>query len=332
MSSALSEVRADTIEQVLALAEALAQAAVTRYASLASCMRRVGHEELAIVFESLGAEERAQKDAIKGLSVGVSSEGRAVATARWQLPEPFRMDDPLSAALLTPYKAWSTAIQGEERAFAFWSYVASHAPSERVSAKAEEMALAKLALAARLRRARRAAYHAAGRPRPERREEDGVDMAGVRRQLTELQEEAVELLQAGTNRLEALADERSARMVRDVAKQLMAAGWRSRERPARRDPAGAVEAAVGRAAAAGPAGILFEVGGALERVIERCLDLLEHVSADEVVGALQQVADLATAQGTRISDRLFEIAPDLRATLSGHGEFWTLREPAEGSS
>jgi hypothetical protein len=236
------------------------------------------------------------------------------------------MDDPLSAALLTPYKAWSMAIQGEERAFAFWSYVASQAPSELVRAKAEEMALGKLALAARLRRARRAAYHAAGLPRPERREEEGVDMAGVRRQLTELQEGAVELLQAGTNRLEALADERSARMLRDIAKQLVAAGWQSRERAAGRDLSRAVEAAIRRAATAGPAGILFEAGGALERVIERCLDLLEHVSADEVVGALQKIGDLTRAQGFRISHRLFEIAPDLRATLSEHREFWTPRE------
>ena len=321
----LSEMRADTMEEILAVAEAIAQAAVARYASLASCMHRVGHEELAVVFEALGAEERAQKDAIKVLSDAISWERRSAAIERWQLPEAFRMENALSATLLTPYKAWSTAIQGEERAFAFWSYVASQASSEPVRAKAEEMALGKLALAARLRRARRAAYHAAGVPRPGRREEEGVDMAGVRRQLTELQEGAVELLQAGAGRLGALSDEGSARMLRDVAKQLVAAGWQ-RKQPDRPDLAEAAEVVIGRAETAGPAGILFEAGGALERVIERCLDLLEHASAEEVVDALQEIGDLATAQGSRISDRLFEIAPDLRATLSEHGEFWTRRE------
>jgi hypothetical protein len=278
---------------------------------------------LAAVFDDLAAEECVQKGTVKHLSDAVSNERRSAIIARWQLPEAFRVDDALSATLLTPYKAWSTAIQGEERAFAFWSYVASQAPSELVRAKAEEMALGKLALAARLRRARRAAYHAAGFPRPERQEKEGVDLAGVRRQLMELQDQAVELLQAGAARLGALSDERSACMLRDIAKQLVAAGWQSRERAAERDLSGAVEAVVRRAATAGPAGILFEAGGALERVIERCLDLLERASADTVVAALQEIGELATAQGSRISDRLFEIAPDLRATLSEHGEFWT---------
>ena len=41
---------------------------------------------------------------------------------------------------MTPYRVLTIAVRNEERAFAFWSYVAAHADGEEVRLAAETMA------------------------------------------------------------------------------------------------------------------------------------------------------------------------------------------------
>jgi rubrerythrin len=62
--------------------------------------------------------------------------------------------------LLTPYRALASAVRHEERTFAFWTYVAAHAPEPEVKEAAERMALEELNRVALLRRERREAFHA----------------------------------------------------------------------------------------------------------------------------------------------------------------------------
>jgi rubrerythrin len=51
------------------------------------------------------------------------------------------------------------AVRNEERAFAFWSYVAAHAEQREIKRAAETMARQELEHAAKLRKERRRAYH-----------------------------------------------------------------------------------------------------------------------------------------------------------------------------
>jgi rubrerythrin len=64
-----------------------------------------------------------------------------------------------SSSLMTPYRALSMAVRNEERAFAFWSYVAAHADQGEIKRAAETMARQELEHVAKLRKERRRAYH-----------------------------------------------------------------------------------------------------------------------------------------------------------------------------
>jgi len=60
---------------------------------------------------------------------------------------------------MTPYRALSMAVRNEERAFAFWSYVAGFAQDLEIKKAAEAMAREELGHVAILRKERRRAYH-----------------------------------------------------------------------------------------------------------------------------------------------------------------------------
>jgi hypothetical protein len=56
------------------------------------------------------------------------------------------------------YRSWAVAVRNEERAFAFWSYVAAHGASPEIRNAAERMAREELEHAKTLRRERRKAF------------------------------------------------------------------------------------------------------------------------------------------------------------------------------
>jgi rubrerythrin len=62
-------------------------------------------------------------------------------------------------ALLNPYQALAFAVRNEERAFAFYTYVAAGADDQAVRMLAEDLARDELDHASRLRRFRRRAFH-----------------------------------------------------------------------------------------------------------------------------------------------------------------------------
>jgi rubrerythrin len=149
-------------DELFALAHAMEQEAATRYAALAREMRRQNKPYLAIVFEHLAAEERSHVDSVVKWSksrVGAPPDPSQIS---WEGPETFdaqTIKEITSSSLMTPYRALSMAVRNEERAFAFWSYVAAHADQGEIKHAAETIARQELEHVAKLRKERRRAYH-----------------------------------------------------------------------------------------------------------------------------------------------------------------------------
>lgn len=307
-------VNADTVEDVLAIAHAIEREAVARYSLLGDCMRRLRHDDVAAVFEALAAEERQHVEGIERLSRKLVGRLPSPAVAQWDMPEIFRAagEDGLSA-LLTPYRALSIAVQNEERAFAFWSYVAAEAAGDAVRTQAEAMARQELFHAARLRSERRRAYHAERRAGLRAETDVPRDAAAMRKEAARLGEEAAAFLAAAADRLDRMADETSAALARQIAGEMRAT-------PAGGRP-GAADAAMARAAkafaAGGNAALLFEAAGVLERLADRCLAMMEADPDAAAAGGLEDLARAATGHLSRLTARLCAIEPALAAAEPG---------------
>jgi len=178
-----------SLEELFAIAAAMEEEAAERYAEIATRMRKEGNSALAEVFERLSADEQGHLENVVHWSQRTKGRRPDPALIRWELPETFD-DEGVATAypqLLSAYRALSVAVRNEERAFAFWSYVAAHAGSAEIRQAAETMAHEELGHVATLRRERRKAYHA------ERRHLDAADdvhadLAALERRLADLLE------------------------------------------------------------------------------------------------------------------------------------------------
>jgi rubrerythrin len=150
-----------SLDELFAIAHAMEHEAATRYAEIAVRMRHEGNHNLAQVFERLSADERGHMDGVMRWSENQRGKAPDPALIQWQLPETFD-DEGLSTVdphLLSAYRALATAVRNEERAFAFWTYVAAQATAPEIQRAAETMAHEELGHVATLRRERRAAFH-----------------------------------------------------------------------------------------------------------------------------------------------------------------------------
>jgi rubrerythrin len=150
-----------TLEELFAIAHAMEHEAAARYAALAERMRHQGNASLAEVFDHLSAEERGHLASVVHWSQKEKGKAPDPALIRWKIPETF--DDEGAATtdprLLDAYRALAMAVRNEERAFAFWSYVAAQSAAADVRQAAETMAHEELRHVATLRRERRRAFH-----------------------------------------------------------------------------------------------------------------------------------------------------------------------------
>lgn len=305
------DIAAARLEEVLAIADALERSAVARYAALAHCMRQVGNAELAAIFEGLAAEEKLHVDGVERLSQELLRRSPRADLREWMLPETFGAAEIGPVALLTPYKALSIAVRAEERAFAFWSYVASEAGRDDVRSEAEAMARHELVHAAKLRQLRRKAYHVHHRHHtmPEIEIRTGRSATAIREDLNRSMAVAAGLLLSAARKLERVPDRDSAQLLCDVADELrmtcgsIAAEW----------PAGDTAWRIERAGTAGAAGILFEAAGVLERSAEHCLSLLGQSGDAPAIDQAQQAGDRLSTQIARVNARLYAIEPALAA-------------------
>jgi rubrerythrin len=184
-----------SLDEMFALAYAMEQEAATKYGELVDEMRRQNKVDLAEVFTQLAAAERDHVDSVTRWSQSRRGKAPDPNLVRWEAPETL---DPDAAAevktsrLMTPYRALAMAVRNEERAFAFWSYLAAYSDDAEVKNAAEAMAREELGHVAILRRERRRAYHQEHAPDAT----DRLDVAGSeseRRQSGQIDARTLEL-------------------------------------------------------------------------------------------------------------------------------------------
>lgn len=153
---------AGSTAELLAIAHAMEMEAARRYGELAARMRLRSDGRLAELFSFLSGIERKHAGRIDEQSLQMTGHSPDAAQIRWDLPENFDEEE-ASSRLLTPYLALAIAVRNEERAFAFYCYVAAEAARDDIRVLAEELAKDELTHATLLRRERRKAYRDEGR-------------------------------------------------------------------------------------------------------------------------------------------------------------------------
>lgn len=141
----------------MAIAMAMEEEAARRYRQMSDRMRLQSQDSLQHLFAFLASIEEKHAEQIRERareSVGSVPDAAAI---RWELPEKFEEEEGHSY-LLTPYRALSIATRNEDRAFAFFSYLAAHASKPEIRQLAEELGKDELAHAGLLRRERRKAW------------------------------------------------------------------------------------------------------------------------------------------------------------------------------
>lgn len=149
-----------SLDELLGIALALEQEAVRRYTQLAALMERRGETDTAVTFRALLAEEQDHVHAVDGWAHSLGRPAPDAPAFLWRLPPELAAswEELTERTRLTPYQALSLAVVNEQRAFAFYSYIAADAPDEPVRTHAEALAREELRHAALLRRERRMAF------------------------------------------------------------------------------------------------------------------------------------------------------------------------------
>jgi rubrerythrin len=174
-----------SLDEFFAVAHAMESDAVARYAETAKWLRRQGDVALATVFEGLAQTERSHVDQVNAWAAHRSATPPEKTTIPWAVPDTHDAlpEEIAQSKLLTPYRALSTAVRHEERAFAFWTYVSAHAERADVKEAAERMALEELEHLSILRRERRKAYHSERQTIPQGRSVSLKSLASLERRL-----------------------------------------------------------------------------------------------------------------------------------------------------
>lgn len=149
-----------SLDELLGIALALEQEAVRRYTQLAALMDRRGETDTATTFRALIAEEQDHVQAVDGWAHRLGRPTPDAPAFLWRLPPELAAswEELTERTRLTPYQALSLAVVNEQRAFAFYSYIAASAPDEPIRTHAEALAREELRHTALLRRERRKAY------------------------------------------------------------------------------------------------------------------------------------------------------------------------------
>ena len=154
--------RLRSLDELFALAHAMENEAASRYGELAEDMRRQNKGDLASVFTQLAAAEREHVESVARWSQARRGKAPDPALVRWQTPETLDQEtaaEVKTSRLMTPYRALAMAVRNEERAFAFWSYLAAYSEDPEIKKASETMAKEELGHVATLRKERRRAYH-----------------------------------------------------------------------------------------------------------------------------------------------------------------------------
>jgi len=154
--------RLRSLDELFALAHAMENEAANRYGELAEDMRRQNKDDLASVFTQLAAAEREHVESVARWSQSRRGKAPDSSLVRWEGLETFDENtatEVKTSRLMTPYRALAMAVRNEERAFAFWSYLAAYSEDPEIKKTSETMAREELGHVATLRKERRRAYH-----------------------------------------------------------------------------------------------------------------------------------------------------------------------------
>lgn len=152
-----------TAEELMDVAVGMEHEAALRYEQLAAMVARQGKSELATLFGRLAELEKTHEDQLSRWAQRDGLRAPQPVQFSWRMPETF--DQAEGAQVFGPYEALAVAVRNEERAFAFYTYVAASALNEEVRRRAESMAREELEHVSLLRRWRREAFHASRQPR-----------------------------------------------------------------------------------------------------------------------------------------------------------------------
>jgi rubrerythrin len=150
-----------SIGELLGVLHAMEQQAASRYTALARQMQKRGAEDLAAIFRHLAEEEEGHIRQVAHWRESLTDPVGHFPLDHPAPHEPFEPDEVAEltgSATMTPYRALSLAVRGEDRAVTFWTYVSAKAPNKAVKQAAEKVAHEELEHAALLRRERRRAY------------------------------------------------------------------------------------------------------------------------------------------------------------------------------
>ncbi len=289
----------ERLAELVGIADAVEREAIRRYRWLADEMRRRGEDRTAEAFEIMAAEEASHVAAVAAWAEQLGETAMPEREIAWRLPAELgeSWEEAVGSTLLTPYRAYAIAVQNEERAFAFYSYLAASSPDPGIAREAEHLAQEELRHAARLRISRRAAW---------RRESAGREAAWTGRWHPRDTGELAALLAAAeadmagchrllADRLKAAGDAESAGLLEELAAEAAA-----------RASAGVAEPSCSLAACRSerPADLLRAAQRPLERLCEQ-LELLHLTAATEAQQSMAEafLAD-AVARIARIGRRL----------------------------
>lgn len=150
-----------SLETLVGIATAIEREAVRRYEQLEQTMRRRGAIDTADAFRRMIEQERQHVETVARWAAQLEVAVPDADELRRVLPSELAgsWDEIAGSALLTPYRAFAIAVENEQRAFSFYSYLAAHAAERSVAIEAERLAAEELEHAAQFRRWRREAWH-----------------------------------------------------------------------------------------------------------------------------------------------------------------------------
>ncbi len=151
-----------SLSELFALAHAMESDAVARYTQAAELLKQQGADDLSEIFARLAEVERGHLDQVNAWAGQIGVASPAKTALPWAVPDTHDAppEEVTQSRLITPYRVLASAVRHEERAFAFWTYVAAHAETSDVKEAAERMAFEELEHVSILRRERRKAFHA----------------------------------------------------------------------------------------------------------------------------------------------------------------------------
>jgi rubrerythrin len=130
-----------SLADLYAVAYQIEADAVERYELLAAQMQVHNNPDLAALFGDLARAEGIHRDAIRRLAgeAGVDAVAHAGRVAKWSKGEsPEEVDAGAAHYLMTPWHALQLALEGEQRALAFFTSVVATAKDARIRRIAEE--------------------------------------------------------------------------------------------------------------------------------------------------------------------------------------------------